>query len=164
MDPSAATVTAMVAELVPSEQVTVALPALTEVITMPLFTAAVATEEALLVAVVAVRPRVEASFATVLVWAVNVVVAEYFETVYVKEPSSATVTAIVAELVPSEQVTVALPALTDVMTIPLFTAALATEAALLVAAMAVRPRVEASFGTVLVWAVNAVEPSAGTTP
>jgi hypothetical protein len=87
MDPSVATVTAIVVEWMPSEQVTVALPALTEVMTMPLFTAAVATEAALLVAVVAVRPRVEASFVTVLVWTVNVVagvgvgVAEYFETV-----------------------------------------------------------------------------------
>jgi hypothetical protein len=75
------------------------------------------------------------------------------------EPSAATVTAMVAEFVPSEQVTVALPALTDVMTMPLSTAAVATEATLLVAVVAVRPRVEASFATVLVWTVNAVDPS-----
>jgi hypothetical protein len=72
------------------------------------------------------------------------------------EPSDATVTAIVAELVPSEQVMVAEPALTEVMTMPLFTAAVATEAALLEAAVAVKPRVPESLVTVLVCTVNTV--------
>jgi hypothetical protein len=72
------------------------------------------------------------------------------------EPSDATVTAIVAELVPSEQVMTAEPALTEVMTMPLFTTAVATDAALLEAVTAVRPSVPESLFIVLVAEVNAV--------